>query len=315
MRNAFAAEITERAAEDRRIVLLSGDIGNRLFDPFKASFPERFHNCGVAEANMVGVSAGLALSGFRPVLYTIAPFITARCFEQVKLDLCYHHLPVVVVGVGGGLSYASLGGTHHSFEDIALLRALPGMTVVCPGDPVEVRLALRAALSQDGPVYIRLGKKGEPVVHKNPPAFSLGRGIVVRTGTEVCLLSTGNLLPHALTAAEELAKRSVSTSVVSMHTAKPLDDALLEEVAAEYRLVVTLEEHSLAGGFGGAVAEWMADRRKSVPLLRLGMRDEFLPEAGGQTHGRRYFGLSPEQLCERIAAEARKNTTDQKEAP
>src|SRR6516165_805709 len=207
MRNAFAAEITALAATNQRVVMLSGDIGNRLFDDFKVRCPGRFFNCGVAEANMIGVAAGMAFSGLRPVAYTITPFVTTRCLEQIRVDVCYHHVPVIIVGTGSGLSYASLGATHHSCEDIAFLRALPHMTVLCPGDAVEVKLALRAALAQDEPVYIRLGKKGEPVVHKRAPEFTIGKGIVVRRGQDVCLLSTGNMLALAMRAAEELGER------------------------------------------------------------------------------------------------------------
>src|SRR5262245_37500104 len=162
MRNAFAAEVTALAGQDERVVLLMGDIGNRLFNDFRDRHPERFFNCGIAEANMTGMAAGMAACGLRPVTYTIAPFVTTRCLEQVRVDVCYHRLPVTIVGVGAGLSYASLGATHQACEDIAFLRALPGMTVVCPADPLEVRLALRAALRHPGPVYLRLGKKGEP---------------------------------------------------------------------------------------------------------------------------------------------------------
>lgn len=159
MRNAFAAEITEISATDDKIVLLSGDIGNRLFNSFKEKFSNRFYNCGVAEANMTSMAAGMAACGLKPVTYTITPFNTIRCLEQIRVDVCYHNLPVVIVGVGSGLSYANLGATHHSCEDIALLRVLPNMTVICPADAVEVRLALRAALNYGRPVYIRLGKK------------------------------------------------------------------------------------------------------------------------------------------------------------
>src|SRR5690349_225696 len=156
MRNAFAAEVTALGAEDKRIVLLSGDIGNRLFDNYKSKCGERFFNVGVAEANMISMAAGMAMTGLRPVVYTINSFVTARCYEQIRVDLCYHNVPVVVVGVGAGLGYASLGATHHSCEDIATLRVLPNMTVVCPGDAVEVKLALRAAVRERGPVFIRL---------------------------------------------------------------------------------------------------------------------------------------------------------------
>jgi transketolase len=302
MRNAFAAELYACAAADPRVVLLSGDIGNRMFDEFKASWPDRFYNCGVAEANMMGVAAGLAMSGLRPVVYTITPFVTTRCLEQIRVDVCYHHAPVVIAGVGGGLSYAELGATHHSCEDIAFLRMLPGMTVVCPGDAVEVRLALRASLAHDGPVYLRLGKKGEPVVHEEPPEFAIGRGIMIREGADAAILSTGNLLPIAVRSAELLRERGRTPTVVSMHTVKPLDEALLERCFGEHPLVVTLEEHSVSGGLGGAVAEWLADHPQQGRLLRVGTGDEFLHEAGDQAHARRHFGLDAESLAEKVFA-------------
>lgn len=298
MRNAFATEITALAAEDERTVLLSGDIGNKLFDNYKERFPQRFFNCGVAEANMIGMAAGMALSGLRPVTYTITPFTTTRCLEQIRVDVCYHNVPVVIVGVGGGLSYAGLGPTHHSCEDIALLRVLPNMTVICPGDAVEVRQALRAALRHDGPVYIRLGKKGEPVIHKETPDFIIGKGIVLQTGNDVCLLSTGNMLPTAMQAAEELEKRGASAQVVSFHTVKPLDEALLLNVFSNFSVVVTIEEHSRLGGLGGSVAEWLSDQLpQKARLCRVGTADKFLHEAGNQAYARECFGLTPENIA------------------
>jgi len=301
MRNAFAAEVTALASEDERIVLLSGDVGNRLFNDYKARFPGRFFNCGVAEANMTSMAAGMALCGLRPITYTITPFATTRCLEQIRVDVCYQNVPVIIVGVGGGLSYAGLGATHHSMEDIALLRVLPNMTVICPGDAVEVRLALRAAVKHKGPVYIRLGKKNEPVVHEQDPEFVIGKGIVVREGSDVCLLSTGNMLPVAVQAAEELDSRGVSARVVSLHTVKPLDDELLTKVFSRFMVVVTVEEHSLLGGLGGAVAEWLADRPlQKACLRRVGTADDFLHEAGGQDHARQVFGLTSDQIVRRV---------------
>lgn len=301
MRNAFARELTLLAGEDPRVVLLSGDIGNRLFDPFKERFPDRFYNCGVAEANMIGTAAGLAACGLRPVAYTIAQFLTTRCLEQIRVDLCYHELPVVLAGVGAGLSYASLGATHHCCEDIALLRAMPRMTVVCSGDPAEVRLALRTALRCRGPVYLRLGKKGEPAVHPKPPSFRLGKGIRVRKGRDVCLLSTGNILPVVLDAARRLEAKNVSAEVVSCHTVKPLDAALLSRAFRDFGWVVTVEEHSVIGGFGGAVAEWLADQpTPRGRLLRIGTPDAFPHEAGGQNYLRSRFGLTPEDIARRV---------------
>ena len=301
MRNAFAAELTALAAAGEPVVLLSGDIGNRMFDDYKARFPAQFYNCGVAEANMMGVAAGMAFCGLRPITYTIAPFTTTRCLEQIRVDVCYHNLPVIIAGVGAGLSYAANGPTHQSCEDIALLRALPNMTVVCPGDPVEVRLAMRAALRQDGPVYLRLGKKGEPIVHAEPPEFALGKAIVVRPGRDACLLATGNLLPMALEAAQVLEGAGVSAEVVSFHTVKPLDEALLAEAFGRFRLVATVEEHSILGGLGGSVAEWLADQEAPRGrLLRIGTGDVFLHEAGGQEYLRRRHGLTPEGIAERV---------------
>lgn len=293
MRNAFAAEITALAAEDPRLVFLSGDIGNRLFDKLKEKAPSRFFNCGVAEANMVGVAAGLAAGGLRPVVYTITPFVTTRCLEQIRVDVCYHGQPVVLVGVGAGLSYAPLGATHHSCEDVAFLRALPGMTVLCPGDAWEVRAALRAALKRDGPVYIRIGKKGEPVVHEKLPEFAIGRWLTLRAGRDVCLLGCGLALPLALEAAKLLEARGVSTQVMSAHTVKPLDEKFLAEAFARFKTVITIEEHSRVGGFGGATAEWLADHPGlKARLLRAGTGDKFLHVTGETDYARARFGLT-----------------------
>lgn len=303
MRNAFVAELTALAEAGDPMVLLSGDIGNRMFDDFKARFPAQFYNCGVAEANMMSVAAGLAFCGLRPLTYTIAPFTTTRCLEQIRVDVCYPNLPVIIVGVGGGLSYAANGPTHQSCEDLAFLRALPNMTVICPGDPVEVRLALRAAAQHDGPVYLRLGKKGEPIIHTSEPDFRIGRGIVLHPGREVCLLATGNLLPTALEAGALLDAAGVSTQVVSFHTVKPLDEALLAEAFSRFRLVATVEEHSVLGGLGGAVAEWLSDQDcPTARLLRIGTGDHFLHEAGGQGYLRERYGLTPAAIADRVRA-------------
>ncbi len=315
MRNAFARELTRLAAADERVVLLMGDIGNRLFDDFKARFPERFFNCGVAEANMMSVAAGLALCGLRPVVYTIVPFVTTRCLEQIRVDVCYHHAPVVIVGVGGGLSYASLGATHQSCEDLGLLRMLPGVKIVCPGDATEVRLGLQRALAQDDPVYLRLGKKGEPAVHQDEPPFEIGRGIVLREGTEVTLLSTGNLLPTAVTVADRLQAQGRSVRLVSLHTVKPLDESLLQASFAAGRLVVTLEEHSVLGGLGGAVAEWLSEQTHlPARLLRIGTPDRFFHETGDQRYARQRLGLDAESVTQRILLALPENRGDRQES-
>lgn len=302
MRNAFAAAITALAAHDDRIVLLSGDIGNRLFDKYRQMFPSRFYNCGVAEQNMTGMAAGMALSGLRPFTYTITPFATTRVIEQIRVDICYHNVPVVIVGTGSGLSYASLGPTHHSCEDVGILRMLPNLTVLCPADAMEVGPVMEAALTLPGPVYIRLGKKGEPTIHEEPPQIEIGRGLVVREGTDVCLFGLGTMTATALEAAKMLEGQGISACVVSMHTVKPLDDALLRESFGRFRLVVVIEEHSLIGGLGSAVAEWLAAHGPKRGVLEaIGTPDAFISSAGSQRWMREQCGLTPQAVADRIA--------------
>ncbi|MGJ4972663.1 MULTISPECIES: transketolase family protein [unclassified Bradyrhizobium] len=302
MRNAFADELTKLGNEDSRVVMLSGDIGNRLFDKFKDKHPSRFFNCGVAEANMMGVAAGMAMNGLRPVAYTITPFVTTRCLEQIRTDVCYHEVPVTIVAVGAGLAYSGLGPTHHACEDISFLRSIPNMVVICPGDAFEVRGALRAAMQQDRPVYIRMGKKGEPVVHKGPLAdFKIGKAITIEEGSDVCLLSTGNMLPEVIEAAHKLKEKGISAEVVSFHTVKPLDEDKLKQAFSRFKLVATIEEHSLIGGFGSAVSEWLADTEtQAKKFLRFGTPDAFFKKSGEQEYAREVLGLTGHQIADKI---------------
>ena len=308
MRNAFADQITRLAAADPRIILLSADIGNRLFDKFKAANPGRFFNTGVAEANTISLAAGLASCGLRPVCYTITPFITARCYEQIKVDVCYHQMPVLIVGTGSGLSYAALGATHHSLDDIALMRSLPGMRVLAPADALELRACLNAALASNEATYIRIGKKGEPVIFPDVPAFEFGRWNPLRPGTRVALLSAGNTLPLTLDAADRLDKKEIHPEVASCASVKPLDTGFLSRVFSECDVVVTVEEHALIGGFGAAVAEWLADQPTSAHarLLRFGAGDYYLHNAGEQEHARKTYGITAEGIAGQVASALRK---------
>ncbi|MEY3479727.1 MAG: hypothetical protein RIQ71_502 [Verrucomicrobiota bacterium] len=304
MRNAFADEITKIAREREDIVLLSGDIGNRLFDKFKDVAPGRFFNCGVAEANMIGVAAGMAASGLRPVCYTIASFLTYRVIEQIRLDLGYHHQRVIFVGTGAGLSYASLGSTHHSVEDMGMLRLIPGLAVLAPGDEKELRPVLRAALDYLGPVYIRIGKKGEPVVHQTEPKVEIGKALRLREGEEAWILALGNMLPLAIEAAAILKDKGVNCGVASMGSLKPLDTDLLAEVFGSAKVAATLEEHSVLGGLGTAVAEWLSTNSSSAKarLVAFGTPDEFLHATTHQPSARAWAGLTADKISERILA-------------
>lgn len=301
MRNAFADELEKMAVLDERIVTLSGDIGNRLFDSYKNRFPTRFYNCGVAEANMASMACGLAMSGFKPITYTIAPFNTTRCLEQIRDDICYHNQPVIIVGVGAGLSYAQLGCTHHSCEDLSFLRSLPNMTVLCPGDAVELRTLFRQALTLEGPVYLRIGKKGEPVVSPDVSDIQIGRGLSLREGTDVCLITTGNMLPTALEVEEKLRLEKISTQVVSFHTVKPLDKKMLHAAFTSFDCVVSLEEHSLIGGLGSSLAEWMVDHQiKHEGFIRFGTPDSFPHAVGSQAYLRKHYHLDAPSITHKI---------------
>jgi transketolase len=221
--------------------------------------------------------------------------------EQIRVDLCYHHLPVTVVGTGSGLSYASLGGTHHSCEEMGMLRLLPGLTVGGPADAPELRALLRESLNQNGPVYLRIGKKGEPQMHSEVPALKFGQSVTLREGTEACILSIGTVLPVAMAAAEKLASTGISTRVVTFPTLKPLDEKCLQEAFSSFKIVATLEEHSILGGLGGSVAEWKADHPEwNARLVRLGTPDEFLHLTCEQEEAREHYGLTAEGVAGRI---------------
>jgi len=297
VRNAFAEEMTRLAGIDKRVVVLSGDIGNKLFDKLKLVDEKRFYNCGIAEANMMGVAAGMAMSGLRPFVYTITPFTTTRCFEQIRVDVCYHHVPVVIVGTGSGLSYSDLGPTHHSLEDMAILRTLPGMRVLAPCDASELRQALHEVLKDDSPTYIRIGKKGEADIHTTLPDLKLGKVLVVRPGTDVALLCAGNMMAATLRAADLLAADGISAEVVSFHTVKPLDADYLQQAASRFKLLVTVEEHSRIGGFGSAVAEWRMLQPRNVAQLGFGTDDVFMHEVGTQAYARKKFGLTADNIA------------------
>ncbi|MEI6559662.1 MAG: transketolase C-terminal domain-containing protein [Rhodospirillaceae bacterium] len=301
MRNAFVDEILNLGKVTPRLVVLSGDIGNKRFDKFKAAAPGRFLNCGIAEANMMG----MALNGFRPVVYTITPFTTTRCFEQIRVDVCYHRVPVLIVGTGSGLSYAELGPTHHSCEDIAILRSLPEMVVLCPADAAEMRQGLRAALLQDQPVYMRIGRKGEPTVHAAPPAeFQIGKAITIRASDDLCLIGTGNMVSVLVEAAGLLAERGVSARVESFHTVKPLDGERLAEIFERYPSVVVAEEHSVVGGLAGG--RWRNGWRRAAARGRaFGVSECPTPSSiasGSQDDMRRRFGLTPQAIADAVGS-------------
>lgn len=297
MRNAFAAEVTEMAAEDPRLVLLSGDIGNRLFDNLKGNHPEQFINCGVAEGNMMGVAAGMALSGLLPIVYTITPFTTTRCLEQIRVDVAYHNAPVVIVGTGSGLSYASLGPTHHSLEDFAIFRSIPNIRVLAPYDAPSLRKVLRDAVGSGVPTYIRIGKKGEEDLVPFEDAAGIGKALDVRSGSDICILSVGTIGPEAIAAADTLTKsHNISTQVTLINTVKPLNSDMLQDIASRFKAIITVEEHAVMGGFGEHVSAFLAQNGLNVPISCLGTDDNFMHSIGSQSYARSYFGIDRDSI-------------------
>ena len=302
MRGAFFRTLMDVAERDDRVYLLVGDLGFGVVEPFVKKFPGRFINVGVAEQNMTGVAAGLALSGKVVFTYSIANFPILRCLEQIRNDVCYHRANIKIVSVGGGYSYGSLGMTHHATEDIAILRALPEMVVVAPGDPIETEAATRAVAEHAGPCYLRLGRAGEPKIHEEGVGFQLGKASRVRDGDALTLISTGALLETAVRAADELATRGLGIRVLSMHTVKPLDNDSVLAAARETGAIVTLEEHSVIGGLGGAVAECLAESNEpKVPFKRLGIPSTFSTDIGSQDYLRAQSGLCLDSIVASIA--------------
>lgn len=295
MRAAFIDTLCALAGEDDRIWLLCGDLGFSVLEPFASRFPDRFVNAGVAEQNMTGLAAGIAMTGGIVFTYSIANFPVLRCLEQIRNDVCYHNANVKVVAVGGGLAYGSQGYTHHGVEDLGVMRILPHMAVIAPGDPVEARLATRAMAAYEGPAYLRLGKAREPVVHESDPVFELGKAIMMREGRDVAIFSTGTMLHTAVEGASELESRGYSVHLASMPFLHPFDREAVLQAARHVKHIITVEEHG-PGGLSSAVAEVLAEHGSPARLAPLRLRQEALKHAGSQEELRAEQGLSVEGL-------------------
>lgn len=305
MRSEFIRALLEVADEDERVEFIVADLGFGVVEAFAERYPDRFLNVGVAEQNMTGIAVGLALTGSVVFTYSIANFPTLRCLEQLRNDACYHGANVKIVAVGGGFAYGPLGMSHHATEDLAILRSLPNLVVAAPGDPLEAASITRTAATIDGPVYIRLGKSGEPRVHSTVPDLPVGGSTEIRHGSDIAIMATGGILPTAVSVGETIASRGVDARVVSMPWVQPLDIEVVLRAAAEVELVVTLEEHSVRGGLGGAVAEILAELPWSAPLFRIGIPPEFTSVVGSQEYLRSRYGLDPPTVTDRIVAKLR----------
>lgn len=305
MRFEVVNAIYEAGLQDERIYFLTGDLGHAKTEEFKKNLRGRYYNTGMAEQHMASMAAGLALSGKKVFIYSIAPFVTLRCFEQIKVDICLHNADVTIVGVGSGFAYGSAGATHYSLEEVAALRALPNMKIVCPATPYEARVLTKEIIRRGGPTYIRIGRGKEPNLPTTYP-LTFGKACVMRRGSDVTLIASGTILLEALRAAELCAKHGVDVEVAHMHTIKPLDHDFILDRAATRSILFTLEDHMEHGGLGGAVAEVVAALPSPrAPLRRFGVPDTWPRAVGSQEYLRHVFGLSAEKVAEVIVSSVR----------
>ncbi len=308
MRKACIDMVYELAKIDPRVVFVGSDLSPGLLGQMKREMPERYYMEGITEANVVGMAAGMAMDGKIPYVNTIATFITRRCYEQVALDLCLHKLPVRLIGNGGGYVYAPLGPTHLAVEDIAIMRALPNMTVVAVADAQEMVRFMNVTLDWPNPIYIRLGKGGDPVISKAELGFTIGKAILMRKARKadkkVVLVSTGVMTARALEATDILAEQGVECDVVHMHTIKPLDEAMLLDRVKGAEVLFAIEEHSVIGGLGSAVIECLVENLPGTPLImrKLGLPDKFAVNYGSQDDLLSLCGLQASQLAATVRA-------------
>jgi transketolase len=303
MRKTSLEMVHELARADDRVVFIGSDLGPDTLADMRDEMPDRFFMEGVSEAHIIGMAAGLAMEGYIPYVNTIATFLTRRCFEQVALDLCLQNLPVRLIANGGGLVYAPLGPTHLAIEDLSIMRTLPNMAVTAVADAAEMRRLMRASLDWPGPLYIRLGKGGDPVVTAEGGDFTIGKSYPLRPAGKVGFISTGVMTNRALAAADILAEKGISAGVLHLPTVKPLDEAGVIAFAKDVDLAVTVEENVLAGGVGAAILECFSNGGllKRINMMRYGIPDEFASQYGNQDSLLELYGLQPRQLAENIA--------------
>lgn len=300
MREIFVRTFTELAEKDRNIQLITADLGFGVLKPYWEALPEQFLNVGITEQTMTSVAAGMARMGKTVVTYSIGNFPTLRCYEQIRNDCAYHRADVKIVCVGGGFTYGPLGMSHHATEDLAVMRALPGVVVLSPGDRIEAEAAVRAMMAHRGTCYLRLGRGGERSIHEKLEDFQIGKAIPVQKGTDAAIFFTGGIYEEVALALEILAREGIHPAVYSFPTVAPLDEELVRRCAEKLRLIVTCEEHSIFGGFGSAVAEFLAEHPGKAKLRRIGIRGDYSPVAGDQRYLRKIYGLDGEAIARTV---------------
>ena len=296
-RDAYGKALAALGAEHENLVVLDADLANATkTQTFQKAFPERHFDCGIAEANMICVAAGMSTTGLVPFASSFAMFASGRAFEQVRNSIGYPHLNVKIGATHGGISVGEDGASHQCCEDFALMRSIPGMTIICPADGVEAEAAVKAAYEMDGPVYLRFGRLAIPVFHEEDFNFQIGKGEVLRDGTDVAIIANGLLVYEAIQAGEALAEMGINAMVINMATVKPLDEELVLSAAKKCGKVITCEEHSVIGGLGEAVCSLLSEKLPT-PVRRIGVNDEF-GHSGPAAALLKQFGLSAEHIVE-----------------
>ncbi len=304
MRDTVIHTLIELGRQDKNVELITGDLGFGVLKPFWEALPDQFVNAGIAEQNMTGVAAGMALEGKKIFTYSIGNFPTLRCLEQIRNDCAYHNANVNIICVGGGYAYGSLGMSHHATEDIAIMRALPGVTVICPGDPTEAALAVKEIANTDGTCYLRLGRGGEKSVNNVIKEFEIGKAYKLRDakkgGKKIAVFSTGAILEETSKACDMLEAMGFGTEQYSFPTVKPIDRRVISDCANRFDNIFTVEEHNIVGGFGSAVAEVLAESDGGAKLHRIGINDFYCIEVGSQAYLRKQVGINAEGITKTV---------------
>lgn len=303
MRATFFLAIEKYCKKDNNVFALTADLGFKLFDGIRDASPKRFFNIGIAEANMIGISAGIALTGGKVYCYSIIPFLVMRAYEQIRVDIDYHDLDVKMVGMGSGFSYGLEGITHFGLEDIALMRSLQNVSVVVPADMQEAAAFADISYRHKGPMYIRIGKTNAPLVHVKKPRIKLGEAMVLREGKDAVIFAYGDMVYNSLKAADILSSKGIKAAVVNVHTIKPLDVETVKYVAGKHEAVFTVEEHNVNGGLGSAVAEVVSEAGISCIFKRIGIPAKLDAIIGKAEYLREAYGLDPEGIAKKIIGE------------
>lgn len=301
MRTAIIEEVYKIMKENKNSYFLTGDLGYNTLEKIEKDFPTRFINVGIAEQNMIGIASGLALSGKKVFVYSIIPFLIMRCFEQIRNDICYHDLDVTLLGSGSGLTYGILGSTHFALEDLAVLRPLHNMTIFSPADEMDAKLGIKFSANFHHPLYVRIGLREEAKIHQHPYDFKFGKGVIVQKGKDLVFFVTGTLMEEAIKAAKIIKeKKGWTSTIIDIHTIKPLDERLILKESLGKKIAISVEEHGKIGGLGSAISEVVSGSKKPIQVIKIGTDDKFIKTIGKRSFLRKNLKLDSHGIVKKI---------------